>query len=452
MDRKELRELRRFLQASFFNPRPEVIPLLDFLQGELKLGRFPERIEIAKALFPNETVSDLQIRRLMSYLTKGIEKYLTWKEVMADKTSMDLHLLRAYRHRRLSKGFQSVASRIEKSLASQAVGDENFHFNQYLLHLEQYNFTANRSGKTPPDLNRILQELDHFYIANKLKQACNALSHQRLFKYEYEVALLDALLDHIRTTDLLQVPVIAVYYHSYMTLTSEDEKHFYALRGKIMEHIDLFDEENQRSIFMLAINYCIRQLNQGQNEYLREVFELYRQALEAGILLENAQLSHLTYKNIVSAALKLGEFSWTERFLSDYCSALPPAFRESSFAYNKAQFFFAKGAFQNALRLLLPVSSEDLFTQLDTRVLMIKCCFELGDSDAVEYQLDNFRQLLRRKKLMTYHHQHYSSFVDFSRALVLGKNGAALRAEIAEAETLAEKDWLLKQLGRDPFA
>lgn len=442
----EMRELQRFLQSSFLNPRPEVLPLLGFFRKELKEGREPDRLEIARELFPEEEVSDAHIRRLMSYLVKGIEKYLIWQEMTANPLTTDLHLLRAYRRRHLAKGFQSVAARIEKELVDKGTGDENFHFNCYTYHLEQYNFSANRAGKEPPNLTAILQELDYFYIVNKLKQACNTLNHQRLFKYQYDLPLLEALLDHIRTAELQRIPAIRVYYQSYMTLVSEEEGHFYSLKESIHDHIHLFDEQDRRSIFMLAINFCIRQLNQGRDGYLREVFELYKKALEEGILLENGQLSHWTYKNIVSAALKLEEFGWIEGFLEEYRSLLAPKIRPSSYAYNKAKLFFARENYREALRMLLPIGFDDLFTQLDARVLTIKCYFELGELDAVEYQLDSFRHLLRRKELLAYHKEHYRNFIDFSWSLIRQKDQDILRREILDREGLAEKEWLLRQL------
>lgn len=446
LEPQELRELRRFLQSSFLNPRPEVVPLFDFLTETPREGPFPDREAIAAALYPGEEVPDLKVRRLMSYLTKGIEKYLAWVEFESTPLAMDLQLLKAYRRKRLSKGFHSVSNRIEKHLREQALGDENYHFNQFSLHQERYNFSANRTGKEAPKIDEILAELDNFYIVNKLKQACNALSHQRLFKYEYDIALLDALLEHIQKAELQRIPAIGIYYQSYMTLASEDERHFFSLRKQMDTYIHLFDEEDRRSIFMLAINYCIRQLNKGRANFLREVFELYQKALEGEILLENGQLSHLTYKNIVSAALKLEEFEWTGWFLEQYRKQLAEKIRDHSYAFNKAKLFFARGAFREALRLLLPIGFEDLFTQLDARVLIIKCYFELQELDAVEYQLDSFRHLLRRKKLLTYHREHYLSFVDFTRALVRNKENPGLGASILKREVLAEKDWLLRQL------
>ncbi len=446
LDGKELRELHRFLQSSFLNERPEVLPLLDYLKKLPDSAPFPDRETIARELYPDKSVTDLQIRRLMSYLLKGIEKYLIWQEMTADPMQMDLHLLRAYRKRHFAKGFQSVQKRIEDRLNQQGKGDETYHYNWYSFHQEKYNFKVNRKGKEPPELEGILNELDYFYIVNKLKQACNALNYQRLFNVEYSIALLEPLLIHIREAALDQIPSIQVYYRSYQTLVSEEDDSFYALKQSLDEHIELFNTEDQRSLFMLAINYCIRRLNQGEQGFLREVFELYQKALEVGILIENGILSHWTYKNIVSAALKLDEYEWISVFLNEYKDYLASEVREESYAYNKAKLFFTLDRYQDAIRLLLAINSQDLFTQLDTRLLSIKCFFEQGEWDAVEYQIDNFRQLMRRKELLSYHREHYQNFIDIVRALIKGPSNEKLRERIEEKEMLAERDWLLGQL------
>jgi len=442
----ELRELRRFLQSAFLNPRQEVLPLLDLLLEARAAGEYPDRKAIALALNPDQPLSDVQVRRLQSYLVKGIEQYLTWQEMTMDPVALDLHLLKAYRRRHLSKGFQAVSNRLKKNLEEATRQDENHHFNRYTFHLEQYNFHVNRAGKEPAKLTGILEELDRFYLVSKLKQACNALNHQRLFKIKYEDTLIQPLLEYIQIKGLNQVPAIAIYYQSYLTLSEEAETHFFALRDEMDAHIALFDRHDQLGIFMLAINFCIRQLNQGKEPFLREVFELYQKALAAGILLENGQLSHWTYKNIVSAGLKLEEFDWVLAFIETYRDLLAPGQQKSSYAFNMAKYYFTLGKWRDGLRLLLPIRFDDLFMQLDARLLQIKCHYELEEFDMVEYQLDNFRKLLKRKELLAYHREHYRNFIDLTRTLIREANHKGLDEKIHSRALLAERDWLLQQV------
>lgn len=250
---------------------------------------------------------------------------------------------------------------------------------------------------------------------------------------------------------MLKVPSISIHFNSLMTLRpianhEEGEQYFRNLKRDISNLSTHFKQEELRQIYTIAINYCIRQLNIGKRRFLREVFDLYKSALQAQILLHDGQLSHLTYKNIVSAALKLGEFTWTDGFLHQYKAHLELEHQEDSFRYNLSKLNFSLGKFREAIALLNRHQTDDLFTQLDSRLLMIKSYYELGEFDFVEYQMDAFRQLIRRQKHKSYHLQHYQSFLKLMRGLILQKPPTELIKAIGASEAPAENEWLLEKV------
>lgn len=53
-------------------------------------------------------------------------------------------------------------------------------------------------------------------------------------------------------------------------------------------------------------------------------------------------LSPWTYKNIVIAALRAGEFEWTEQFIKSYKNKLNEKFRINAFNYNMGYLLFLK--------------------------------------------------------------------------------------------------------------
>jgi len=91
-----------------------------------------------------------------------------------------------------------------------------------------------------------------------------------------------------------------------------ETKHFFELKKLLQKHPKAFAEAELRDLYEYAINYCLRRVNAGQLDFLKELFSLYKETLEAGLLFEDEQLSFWTYKNIVGVALRLREFLWAE--------------------------------------------------------------------------------------------------------------------------------------------
>ncbi|MEM7038763.1 MAG: hypothetical protein AAF570_17380 [Bacteroidota bacterium] len=270
--------------------------------------------------------------------------------------------------------------------------------------------------------------------------------HRHLLNRDYRLDLLPTLLAHVETHKLTKLPEIALYYHSYRMLETDEEAHFRALKNGMFQHPDLLEPEDMRSVYMLTVNFCIQQINRGKSAWLEEVLSIYKEGLANEVLLENGRLSPWTYKNMVSAGHKTGDYAWTAEFIEAYRHRLESSHQDSFYAYSRAQLHFARGEFRKVIRLLNPTRLTDPFTQLDARVLLIKAWYEIGEFDLLEYQLDNFAQHLRRRKLQSYHRRHYKHFIDLTKRLVKGKDTSALRKKIAEADILAEKGWLMGKL------
>ena len=108
-----------------------------------------------------------------------------------------------------------------------------------------------------------------------------------------------------------------------MTLSQEDaEPYFEKLKILLQKHHTALPNNEIKGILLTAINYCIKQLNQGSEAYVRQAFELFGYGLKHQILLENQQLNQFTYKNILASALRLKEYEWAGDFIRIYTPLL----------------------------------------------------------------------------------------------------------------------------------
>ena len=202
----------------------------------------------------------------------------------------------------------------------------------------------------------------------------------------------------------------------------------------------------------MAINFCIRRINQQEERFFREIFDLYQSGLQHGALLENGILSRWTYNNITLTGLRLREFEWVKTFLHDYAPLLGESHREGAVNFNLARYHYETGALREAMQHLLRIDYDDVLHNLAAKTMLCKIYFTLGETDALENQLDSIQIYLRRKRVLGYHRDNYSAIVRFIRKLLtVNLNSMVERKKLSEeikaAPTLTERDWLLGELG-----
>jgi hypothetical protein len=292
-----------------------------------------------------------------------------------------------------------------------------------------------------------VDELSTYFAAEILRHACASRMHETLTRRSYNFSMLPAVLDAVEAGVFSDSPAVQLFFHTYRTLEGS-EAHFATLRGLMDEQWGNFDANEMRGIYLLAINFCIKKMNAGASQYIREAFDLYRTALERGLLNENGYLTSPTFKNIIRVATALGETTWAEEFLTRHKSLLHPRERENTWRYNRAFFFFQQAEYAQVLPLLQTVELNDRLNNFDARRMLLRSYYELGELQALDSLLDSFATYIRRQKDLGYHRENYLNLVRFVKKLLntnrLDKKAmTALRAEITETQLVAEKKWLL---------
>ncbi len=244
-----------------------------------------------------------------------------------------------------------------------------------------------------------------------------------------------------------------MYYHGYFAQLGGEGSayHFEQLKALLSERPERWSLAELHDLYLMAVNYCIRRINQGEESYYRSIFELYQTGLKAGALMEDGVLSRWTYNNVALTALSLKEFDWAWHFLHDYAGYLPEDHREAAFHYNLARYYFEKKDLKAAMRHLLHMEYDDVLQNLVAKVMLCKIYYLLDEMDALENQLDSIQIYIRRKKVLGYHKDNYRAIVHFIRKMIaVQPNDAvqknALRQQIADAPVLSEREWLLQQL------
>jgi hypothetical protein len=448
--KKEMRDLRKWLQSPSHNQREDVLALYTCLSENE--GGLEKEAAFAK-VYPDQTYDDAQIRQVMHFLLKAVEEFLIYQEWNEDPVKARIALARVYRRRQLGKLFQRTLDAAIDQQKKSPLRNLVYLENAYLAEYEQYNYLSGLRRTVPLNLQDVSNSLDLHYISNKLRQACLMLAHQNVFKTEYEMGLLDGVLQFVEQNPrLLDTPAVALFYHSYKALSEKDgETHFQALKKALQDYEDFFPESEIRDIYLLAINYCIGRMNAGVAQYVRETFELYRRGLEKKILLQDGFVSRFTFRNVVANGTMLEEFEWIENFIHDYQQYLEDQYRESIVHYCQAKLFFEKKDYAQAMPLLHQVEYDDILMTLNAKTMLLKMYYELDEFNALDSLLESMRVYMRRKKVIGYHKANFKNVIHLSRKLANlnpydDKQTRQLREEIENANPLTEKKWLLGQL------
>lgn len=450
---KDLRLLQDVVHSPCFNRRDDVTRLCDYIvehigKPERKVFE-PERL-FAAAL-PGRPYHKQSLRYVMSYLLDVVRQFLAWSEWQADTAEQQRYLVRALHHRNLDTLFEKEWQRAVSEAGKAALRDARQHFRRYQLHQEHLERAARHERSSRINLQPLPDELTVFYVSEMLRHACSATSHQAIAGQEYRFSLLENILEVVEQEGMMHTPAIAIYYHAYKMLQSTGEqKHFEQLKTLLIEQESAFSREEMRGLYLLAINGCIRRMNTGQLEYIREAFELYRAALDRDFLKENGVMSGFTYKNIIRIGVALGEIGWTEQFLEQYKIQLHPNERDNLHRYNRAFLYFQQQDYARAMPLLQQVDLEDPHNNLDARRMLLRSYYELGEWAALESLLQSFSAYLRRQKQLGYHRQTNEKLLYFTKKLMETNRGnrhamADLRKELEATPEVAERAWLLMQ-------
>lgn len=453
LSKKDIRELRKFVRSPFFNQRADVIALYEYLAtAKITPEASLEKIFVYAQLFRDQPYDDERMRLIMFFLKENIKRYLTYTTMLNDNVQQGVYLCKALRQKGLDQAFEKELKKNQQLQQKSPHRNIRFHYHNYQLSLERYeqDHKNRRSGEM--NLQGVSDELTTFYIADILRHSCTILTHQSMSKQNYQLPLLEAVLQQVEKGDYEYTPAVVVYYHAYKALSAEDNStHFLKLRSIIATYWTAFSPTEIRDIYLLAINYCIRQLNKGKKAFIKEAFELYQAGLKQKILLEDQVLSKFTYNNVMMLGLALDEWDWVFNFLEQYKQFLPNKERENVYRYNQAIYFFRKPDYDQAMRLLQRVEFRDVQYNLNARRMLLRMYYELKEFEALESLLDSFRTYIHRQKDLGYHREHYLNLIAFVKKMLRSnlkdpKFKAKIKKEVDAASALAEKSWLLEQL------
>ena len=464
--RKEMTRFRDFTHSPYFNKHSDVQHLMDYL-SEL----FPDfrnencsREVLISQLFATRKNAAQHLSLVFTYAQRLVEQFMIQEQFKPMEGFKNILLLRNLRQRKLPKFYEKIESSQNKLLAQNALKDANYYNLKFLTAAES---DANHSQLARLEKDESIQfkqdNFDHYYLAEKLKDACEMQNRGSILKVNYSDHLQKILIQVVRQNlEIYQeAPPIMIYFHLYEMITLETEEHYFQALKIIEEYEHFVSQSEKQNIYNFLQNHCIKGINKGHQKYYRLLLELYKKQLEKDLLLdEEGYLVEWNYKNIVTNGIRLKEMEWTRSFIESYRNKLHPSVMENAYTFNLAAFYYSTNELEKVQELLIKVEYTDFRYSLAAKSLLMRTYYDLNEEEALLSLIRSFRQYLYRNKLIE--EKRRSAFINllkFTQKFFQIKSRLAFQSKqktiqairqqkdkISATELLINKVWLNQKL------
>lgn len=415
-------------------------------------------------IFSKEPFDNKKFHRLSSQALQLLYDFLVDDAFQQQTHKRTILLLETLRKYQLKKHYLAIEKRYRRLEHQQSINSNDFYEHQFKFYKElDTAFIAQGGRSYNPNLQLANEALDHLFILEKLKMACDMANRNRVIQANYEWSITESIQEYLSIFSDQVPPIIQIYHTIFNMLTSPitAASHYIQLKKLLHQHTDLLTKDDRLQTYGYALNYAIGEINQQGAFYLKEALEIYLHLVESGAILIGGFLMPQEYKNIVTLAVRLKRYEWAENFIEQYQHQLPTAIRQNAYTYNLAALFHSKGALNKALEILHNVDFVNPTYYLGTKIIQLKIYYALAETEALYSLIDACKSYLHRnKQLATYQKQSTHNFMHFTKKLfkikeqigyhsptALLKSLSKLNQTIVSCSSVANKDWLLETIG-----
>lgn len=464
LDTSDLNRFGKFVESPYFNINERIISFFKILEPYLKAKKEIEldKYAVWKKIFSDKEFDDKYFRKINSDLIKLFEEFIYYEKYNEDHPTKASNLMAGITKRGIFNMFNSALSSAENLQQHNLNRDADYYYQRYNIERQKFNFSTEFEKKSKKqikhnwlNLKEISDNLDIFYLSEKLKLYTTLMSIQNVKKVDIDLRFSENIVRFIKRTDYKQYPALTIYYQIYLTLKESDNvSHFYELKNLINENINYFPLEESKDIYEAALNYCIVKINSGLRNFNSDLLVIYKEMISKGFFEKEGSLDPTKFRNIVISALRVDDFKWIEWFIESYIDKIEEKFRENALTFNLARLYYYKKDYDKVKKYLRNVEFADIFYELRTKSMLIATYYDTEDFEPLYSLLDSFSVFLNRnsKTIPEQKILLHKKLIKFVRKLMtINRNDKAaiakLRSQIQEAGDLPDKEWLLDRLG-----
>jgi hypothetical protein len=406
--------------------------------------------QLFKAVFANEIYDDKKLRNTLYAINKYIEKIIAMRFIQENNSLNNYILMNHCFQNNLSKEYNGYLQKLKQN----KTGNSDNLMYEYLsqkIHLEY--LEEKKRQFIQEDLIIKDQLLDAFYFKEKLWNLFEIDVYKNTYSFDYTpnvseiIQQIDFSGFQFAESSLLFLKLLLLMMKEF-----DNDAHFYEAINILDVSHESISRKDLRLYYIALINYVIKKLNSGKNEFRDELFRIYTLQIKQSVLLnEKHMLEPYAYKNIITIAFQKKEFIWAKKFIEEYVQYLPNEVKENAYQYNMANYYYFTKNFAQCLRVLQTVQFTDVYYNLDARSIILKIYFEEKEWNLLFDHCFAFKvYVLRHKDISEHHKKGYLNLIKWTQKIsnsINSPNKMNIIAEKISAEkNVRELKWILEQI------
>lgn len=455
-DKKTLKQFEFFLQTPFINQKVHqpAIQLFSILKRQHPNYKDLSPSLLFKQMKVTSSYKAGTFRNWASQLYRAAKEFIAFLEFKQHPHLALDFLLEALFQRRLPNIIKLEYNEGQRNLNKQTHKDINQLYAQFLLRHRANQYTTMFNARNPNTiLSQLMQDLDIYYIASKLKYFVIALTWQRIIKTNHSFHFFEEILQMVAQNETIrQIPIINLYYHLTLALKNyhSNTDHFKKTQQLLVEHGTKFPKYEARQLYTIALNYCRWKTTDGEIQFAKEAVVLYNTILDHEILYAAQHIRPEHFWNMVKVGTQSYDLEWTRHIIKNYSSKIPLEHQKNIVNYSHAALAFAERHYSEAYQYLAAIYIQneflDFYYYIDYKILLIQTLYELAELDKALNEVDTLRvYFTRNQKTPTSASKVYQNFIKVIRKLINRKTKTGYVKFLKTKMPVKEKNWLMQK-------
>lgn len=418
LSKEELKLLKKAVSSPIYNTNQKVVRLFDILRPlhphfDVSAKGLPK---IYKKLFPKEVYKESKLQWHFTSLTKVVEHLLLHIAQEKKPLKRKERLIETYRERNLDDLFFRGNKNLLEELEVDTTPIIPKYIQQFQLHSDKYFHPLhNKYDVGDRTLHQAMENLDSFFILQKLRIAIALISRGQLLGEEYDIYFLEAIKAAKFIPFIKENKLIQLYVHALVLTENSGEVDFETFEATLFNKNAIFENTDQQFLFFTGLNYVIKKCNNGEEQFKEKPLLWYQFGLKTKRLFVENKMGETTFANIIIFGCKAEAFNWVKTFIADYSNSLRTENIEETTQYYYGLVYYLEGNLDKSLDYLMVSGKKSVFPPRK-RAILVRVLFEkyLKDESYKDLLLANllsFRTTLKNNKKFS--KERLINFVNF---------------------------------------
>lgn len=476
--KKELRELKRYLNSPYFNSRRVLVDIYEeLLKYYPKFDSERNEDEIFDEVREKCKIIKSSFIVLISYLTQQIQNFVKQKSVEINHFASNNLFLDELRKRNLNALFMRHSKIMHAQIEKEKTYYQDNIFQLYKYYTNLFNYKAITGKLNRPTsikkqvkiIDNATQNLTLYYVTDTICYFLNAFEYQMGFNLQKDKNLPRIVLANLNLEKILAEfkgsykydYVLEVYIKLLKMYADPGKTEYYkSFKALVETYFNRLSKSELAFLYSRLISFSIGRINEDKNVdyYRKELYALYKSYIENQLFRteKTEYLSDTLYRAILLNAFSLYEFGWAKQFIEKYSYNLNPSHAQNMYNYSNALLNYKTGNYRESIEFANKVNLDVFIYKYDLKFYQLFCYYELGEYDPAKSILHNYESVIRYDKLLNKDTKNsYIRFLKYYNRMLrssLSKKqqppAGYLHQKLQGERDVMHKAWLLEKTGQ----